>query len=96
LADVALARREQELKTALLEMPFSLYGKVGSLLDGLRRARQAGEDPRDLLKEAEGFVEAARELGEALPSDSGFYGTIQLIIATGGSIIRNVAQQVGV
>ncbi len=94
LTYVVLARREQELKDALRDVPPSLYGRVGDLLLQLEAARQAGDDPQELLQEAEGLVRVARELGESLPSQGEPADTVQLIIATGGSIIQNVTQQV--
>jgi hypothetical protein len=95
LADIALARREQELKDALRDFPPSLYGLVGHLLESLEQARQAGEHPQQLQQEAEGLIMVGRELAAELPPTSGAVaGTVQLIINTGGSIIRNVTQQV--
>ena len=95
LADIALARREQELKDALRDFPPSLYGLVGNLLERLEKARAAGERPQQLLQEAEGLIKVGKELEERLPSPSSpIAGTVQLIVATGGSIVRNVTQQV--
>jgi len=95
LADIALARREQELKDALRDFPPSLYGLVGNLLERLEKARAAGERPQQLLQEAEGLIKVGKELEEKLPSPSGpVAGTVQLIVATGGSIVRNVTQQI--
>lgn len=95
LADIALARREQELKDALRDFPPSLYGLVGNLLERLEKARAAGERPQQLLQEAEGLIKVGKELAAKLPPTSGAVaGTIQMIINTGGSIIRNVTQQV--
>lgn len=94
LANIALVRREQELKGALRDVPPSLYGLVGDLLLRLEAAREAGKSPQELLQQAEGFIRVARELGESLPSQGEPARTVQLIIATGGSIIHHVTQQV--
>jgi len=95
LANIALVRREQELKDALRDVPPSLYGLVGDLLLRLEAAREAGESPQQLLQEAEGLIKVGKELQEKLPSPSGpVAGTVQLIVATGGSIVRNVTQQI--
>jgi O-acetyl-ADP-ribose deacetylase (regulator of RNase III) len=95
LADIALVRREQELKDALRDFPPSLYGLVGHLLESLEQARQAGEHPQQLLEQAEGLLKIGQELQQKLPSSSApIAGIVQLIVATGGSIIRNVTQQV--
>lgn len=95
LADIVLARREQKLKDALRDFPPSLYGLVGHLLERLEQARQAGEQPQQLMQEAEGLIMVGQELAAKLPPTSGAVaGTVQMIINTGGSIIRNVTQQV--
>jgi len=94
LADIALARREQELKDALRDFPPSLYGLVGNLLERLEKARAAGQRPQQLLQEAEGLIKVGRELeGKLSSSRDPAVGTIQLVVATGGSIVRNVTQQ---
>ena len=92
LADIALAQREQELKNTLRSIPPSLYGEVGSLLLLIEAARQAGEDAQGLLAQAEGFIEVASKLGERLPPQGEPAAALQLIIATGGSIVRNITQ----
>lgn len=95
LADIALAKHEQEIKDALPGFPPSMYGLVGDLLLRLEKARHAGDNPQNLLQQADGLVKVARELKEKLPSQSdSVAGTVQLVIATGGSIISNVTQQV--
>jgi len=94
LADIALARREQELKDTLRDIPPALYGLVGDLLQKLEAARQAGDSPIELQQQAQGLIRIGKELEEKLPSHSKSAGTVQLIVATGGSIVRNVNQQV--
>jgi O-acetyl-ADP-ribose deacetylase (regulator of RNase III) len=96
LADLSLARREQELKDALASFPPSLYGLVGDLLQKLETARQAGNSPEadQLLNEAQGLKYLAEKLQARLPNpDAPAVKVVQLIIATGGSIIHNISQQ---
>jgi len=94
LADTALVRQEQALKDALPGMPPSLYGLVGDLLQRMEWARQAGDSPTELQKQAEGLIRVGEELKKRLPPSSGSEPDIaQLIIATGGSIVQNVTQQ---
>jgi O-acetyl-ADP-ribose deacetylase (regulator of RNase III) len=95
LADIALAEREQELKSALPSLPPSLYGEVGKLLLRMEATREAGGNAQVLLEQAEGFVEVASELGQRVPREGDLADTVQLIIATGGSIVNNVKQQIG-
>lgn len=80
-----------QLFDALRDIPPSLYGLVGDLLLRLEAARGAGS-PKELLQQAEAFIRVARELEESLPLQSEPTQTIQLIIATGRSIVRNVTQ----
>jgi O-acetyl-ADP-ribose deacetylase (regulator of RNase III) len=95
LADMALARREQELREAALYMPPTLYPLVGDLLQQLEGARRAGDHPRELLQQAHGLIQVAERLGDRLPPGGGpWVGVVQIILATGQSIIQNVNQQV--
>lgn len=94
LVDLALARREDELKKSLRFFPVTLYGLVGQLLQKMEDARQSGDNPQELLQQADGLVKVGLELADKLPhGDTAIAGTVQLIIATGGSIIKNVQQQ---
>ena len=91
LSDLALARREQDLRQALPTIPPQLYGLVGDVLLRMSDARRSGLSPDALQKEAEGLIRMAEELASHLPAGQKSAGVVQLIIATGNSIIRNVS-----
>jgi hypothetical protein len=95
LAVLALTRREQELREALKDIPPELLGHVGHLLLGLEAARQADEDPGELLKQADGIVALGRELKDKLPKHSGAEQVVQYIINTGSNIVQNITQIAG-
>jgi O-acetyl-ADP-ribose deacetylase (regulator of RNase III) len=92
LTDLALARREHELRQALPNIPPKLYGLVGDILFRMEEARKSGQAPGALQEEAQGLVRMAEELARKLPDGQAAAGVVQLIIATGNSIIQNVSQ----
>ena len=96
LADLALAQREQELKNALRDIPLSLYGLVGDLLQKMETARQGGDaqEAVQLQDTARGLISLGQKLKDKLPAESlHASAVVQMIIATGGSIVHSISQQ---
>jgi O-acetyl-ADP-ribose deacetylase (regulator of RNase III) len=96
LVTLALAHSEQQLKASLSAFPPSLYGMVGEMLQRLEAARSAGDGlhTEELRCEAEGLIFLAENMKAHLRDDDPSADrAVQLVLATGGSIIQNVTQQ---
>lgn len=96
LVTLALAHSEQQLKASLSAFPPKLYGMVGEMLQRLEAARMAGDglQTEQLRSEAKGLIYLAEKLKANLHDDDPTVGrAVQLVLATGGSIIQNVTLQ---
>lgn len=100
LVGLALARREQELRDALQQIPPALYGLVGQMLEGLKAAQQAGDllQADKLAEQARGLVFLGAELRSELEKKNLFANSqarivIQAVIATGNSIVHDIQMQ---